>query len=150
RLAHDVARHWVAAGHSARALAVLRALLPRATEPALRLAVLPDLARAAAATGDSAAFMDAWTEAWELALAADDPPARAFLTLARAAASLGAWEKAEAAARHAQRGATDAAAETLLGTIARRVQTATAPATESAEMAAAAVALARDLAEALR
>ncbi|HEX8360637.1 MAG TPA: hypothetical protein VF613_11030, partial [Longimicrobium sp.] len=43
RLAHDVARHWLAVGHPSRALAVLRALLPRATDPALRLPVLADL-----------------------------------------------------------------------------------------------------------
>jgi hypothetical protein len=148
RLAHDVARHWLAAGHPSRALAVLRALLPRATEPALRLPVLADLARAAAATGDAHAFMDAWNEAWELAHAASDPPARAFLALARAAASLGAWEKADAAARQAQRAAGDA--ESLLDSIARRAPAIITPAPEPDDLALTAATLARDLAAALR
>ncbi len=150
RLAHDVARHWAAAGHSARALAVLRALLPRASDPSLRLAVLADLARAAASTGDAPAFLDAWTKAWELALSSRHPPTRAFLTLARAAASLGAWEKAEAAARHAQRHAPAERMESLLHAITRRVRIINTPSPEPPDTTATALALARDLAAALR
>lgn len=154
RLAHDVARHWLAAGHAARALPVLRVLLPRVTDSAQRLPLLADNARAAAATGDAHGFLDAWTEAWDLARAATDPPARPFLSLARAAAILGAWEKAEAAARHAVRTSHDdrtrTAAESLLDSITRRAPIDTTPAPEPGDISGAADALSRDLAQCLR
>lgn len=154
RLAHDVARHWLAAGHTARALPVLRALLPRIADPARRVSLLADVARAAAATSDAPAFLDAWTEAWDLARADADPAARPFLSLASAAAILGAWEKAESAARQALRTSGDdrtrAAAESLLDTITRRAPIDTTPAAEPDDVTEAAAHLARDLALCLR
>jgi tetratricopeptide (TPR) repeat protein len=124
RLAFDVARHWVAAGRFERALPVLHALVPRLDGTALRLPALAELARASAGAGDADAFLDAWTQAWE---EPDAAPVRALLSLARGAAALGAWNKAEAAARHALRLATgrgdergSRAAESLLEAVARR------------------------------
>jgi tetratricopeptide (TPR) repeat protein len=124
RLAFDVARHWVAAGRFERALPVLRALVPRLDGTALHLPALAELARASAGAGDADAFLDAWTQAWE---EPDAAPVRALLSLARGAAALGAWNKAEAAARHALRLATgrgdergSRAAESLLEAVARR------------------------------
>lgn len=128
RLAFDVARHWVAGRRFERALPVLHALVPHLDGTALRLPALAELARASAGTGDADAFLDAWTQAWEGAREEPDAaPVRALLSLARGAAALGAWHKAEMAARHALRLATaradergHRAAESLLDAISRR------------------------------
>ncbi|MBD0319072.1 MAG: hypothetical protein ICV87_01980 [Gemmatimonadetes bacterium] len=155
RLALDVARHWVADGRFDRALPVLRALLPRLDGTSLRLPALAELARASGGTGDADAFLDAWTQAWEVAREEPDAaPVRALLSLARGAAALGAWSKAETAARHALRLATERAdprgcraSESLLETIARR---AAPPRAAETPEPAGAEALAAELMRALR
>lgn len=158
RLALDVARHWGDGGHFQRALPVLRALLPRLEGSPLRVAALAELARAAAGTGDADAFLDAWAQAWELAREEPgvDPPARAVLSLARAAAALGAWSKAETAARHALRIATErqesratTVAESVLEAVAHRAVPGPPPRPETPGIAAAADALAAELGRAL-
>ncbi|HEX8450647.1 MAG TPA: hypothetical protein VF647_01055 [Longimicrobium sp.] len=154
RLAFDVARHWVASGHFTRALPLLRALRD-AESPPLRLPVLAELARAAAGTHDADGFLDAWTQAWEAARdePSAPPPVRAILSLSRAAAAMGAWSKAETAARHALSIATDArgraAAEALLDAVTRRAAPTSPQPTEPAELAADADALASRLEHAL-
>ncbi|HEX8429947.1 MAG TPA: hypothetical protein VF625_01625, partial [Longimicrobium sp.] len=81
--------------------------------------------------------------------------ARAFLDLAHGAASLGAWDKAESAARDAISVATERgesriviAAEALMESARRHSAVATAD-TEPAEIAAAADALAGDFVKSL-
>lgn len=155
RLAFDVARHWVAGGHFGRALPVLRALQIHPGAAPLRIAVLAELARAAAGTHDADAFLDAWTQAWEAARdePGAPPPVRAILSLARAAAALGAWSKAETAARHALATAADprgrAAAESLLDAVTRRATPTPSQTAEPPELAAAADALAAQLVRAV-
>ncbi|HEX8210335.1 MAG TPA: hypothetical protein VF584_09105 [Longimicrobium sp.] len=155
RLAFDVARHWVAGGHFTRALPILRALQRDSEAGPLRLAVLSELARAAAGTHDADGFLDAWTQAWEAAR--DEPkappPVRAILSLSRAAAAMGAWNKAESAARHALSIAADArgrtAAEALLDAVTRRAAPAAPQPAEPPELATAADTLATQLERAL-
>lgn len=145
RLAFDVARHWVAAGRFERALPVLHALVPHVQGTALRLPALAELARASAGAGDADAFLDAWTQAWEVAREEPDAaPVRALLSLARGAAALGVWNKAEPAARHALRLATERAdergcraAESLLDAVARRAAPPPPPGAETPEPASA-------------
>lgn len=155
RLAFDTARHWVAGGHFGRALPVLRALQRHTQSAPLRMPILAELARAAAGTHDADAFLDAWTQAWEAARDEADapPPVRAILSLARAAAALGAWSKAESAARHAFSIAADprgrTAAEALLDAVIRRATPIPPPAAEPPELASAADALADRLARAI-
>jgi hypothetical protein len=113
------------------------------------------LARAAAGTHDADGFLDAWTQAWEAARDEPNaqPPVRAILSLSRAAAAMGAWSKAESAARHALSIAADtrgrAAAEALLDAATRRAAPAAPQPTEPPELAAAADALAVQLERAL-
>jgi hypothetical protein len=158
RLAHDVARHWLVAGHFGRALPVLRAVVPRAHTPAQRAAALADLARAVAATGGAGAFVEAWSAAWELVRDEPAAPGHAgsLLSLAAGAAALGVWDKAEAAAREAVRraahpedAATRAAAEALLECVHRRAAPPAPPAAEPPGVAAASDALATALVRAL-
>jgi tetratricopeptide (TPR) repeat protein len=154
RLAFDAARHWVAGGHFARALPILRALRDAESAP-LRLPVFAELARAAAGTHDADGFLDAWTQAWEAARDEPNapPPVRAILSLSRAAAAMGAWGKAESAARHALSIAADArgraAAEALLDAVTRRAAPTAPQPTEPPELAADADALAVQLERAL-
>lgn len=107
-LAHDVAYWWTTQGFFARALPVLQSALPHITEPSFRLATLGDLGRAAGGAGIRDAFQAAWDETLDLVLSGqgEDTAARAWLDLAQGAISLGAWEKAEEAARLALEGAT--------------------------------------------
>ncbi|MET0398156.1 MAG: hypothetical protein ABW277_15250 [Longimicrobiaceae bacterium] len=57
-LAHDVAYFWLAQGDAARALPVLRAVLPHLDRPDRRVRVLASAARAAAAIGDRAGYVE--------------------------------------------------------------------------------------------
>jgi len=109
-LAHDVAYFWCTQGCFAQALPVLQSVLRHFEEPAIRIAVLADIGRAAGGTGDRATFQQAWDEAVELmnANGGQDTAARAYLDLAHGALSLGAWERAEDAAQRALDGATRA------------------------------------------
>lgn len=157
RLAHDVAYYWTTRGHFGRALPVFQSLLPHFPEPAMRLLVLADIARAAGGARDSATFVDAWVEAGELLHGREvrEAAARALLDLAHGAASLGAWDKAESAARDAISVATERgesrivmAAEALMESARRHSAVATSD-TEPAEIAAAADALAGDFVRSL-
>jgi tetratricopeptide (TPR) repeat protein len=100
RLAHDVAYFWCTQGYFATALPVLQSVLRHFDEPAIRIAVLADIGRAAGGVGDRATFQQAWDETMELigANGGQDTANKAHLDLAHGALSLGAWERAEDAA----------------------------------------------------
>lgn len=66
-LAGDMASIWIRHGSFARALRVLRALLPHLATPGERLRAAACSARAAGAIGDEQAFHQAWDDAWFLA-----------------------------------------------------------------------------------
>ncbi len=102
-LAHDVAYFWTLQGYFSRALPVFRSLLPHHTLASELLIVWADIARAAGGAGDTDAFHEAWDEAHALMHAPDveETAARAVLDLAQGALSIGAWERAIEAARHA-------------------------------------------------
>jgi tetratricopeptide (TPR) repeat protein len=101
RLAHDVAYWWTKQGYHGRALPVLRSTLPHFTLPHVRLVSLGGIARAAGGAGDRVAFRDAWDAFYDVLPTATlhEGVAEALLDLAMGAASLGMWDKAEAAAR---------------------------------------------------
>ncbi|MBW3572320.1 MAG: hypothetical protein KY467_14560 [Gemmatimonadetes bacterium] len=103
RLAQDVAYWWITEGYFARALPVLRSVLPHHPQPFDRLTVLGNVARAAGALGDRETFRDAWDECHDLldSSAVDERAAQGLLDLAHGAASLSLWDKAELAAREA-------------------------------------------------
>ncbi|HEX2208640.1 MAG TPA: tetratricopeptide repeat protein [Longimicrobium sp.] len=103
RLAQDVAYSWIMQGDFARAVPVLGSLLPHLPQPADRLMVISNLARAAGGLGDRAAFRDGWDECFDLLNNAkvEERAAQALLDLAHGAASLALWDKAETAAREA-------------------------------------------------
>jgi tetratricopeptide (TPR) repeat protein len=102
-LAHDVAYFWMTQGRFARALPVLRALEPHFRKPAMRLIVLSGIARAAGALRDRDAFEQAWEAARPLADTpeTEDRAASSLMELARGAASIGEWKRAEEAAGQA-------------------------------------------------
>lgn len=97
RLALDVATFWVERGRFARALPLLRALIPYATRPAARAAVLATLARAAGGETERDTFREVYPEARRLAreAAPGSTGARHLLVLARGAAELGERDRAE-------------------------------------------------------
>jgi tetratricopeptide (TPR) repeat protein len=66
-LARDMADIWIRHRHFARALRILRALLPHPDLPGERLRAAACRARAAGAVGDEQAFRQAWDDAWFLA-----------------------------------------------------------------------------------
>ncbi|HEX6747075.1 MAG TPA: tetratricopeptide repeat protein [Longimicrobium sp.] len=107
-LAHDVAYFWTTQGHFDRALTVFKSLVGHFEEPAMRLALMGDLGRAAGGAGDREIFQQAWDEVAELVRenAGQDTTYRAYLDLAHGALSLGAWERADDAAQRALEGAT--------------------------------------------
>jgi len=101
RLAHDVAYLWMEQGHFARALEVFQALRPRVTTTAgERVTIVANIARAAGGVGDREEFRRAWVEINRLAKDADSRPTLPYgmLELARGAAALGEWDRAEQAA----------------------------------------------------
>lgn len=104
RLAHDLAYFWLSEGHFEKSLPVLRTVLPHFEEPAMRIIVLADLARAYGGIGDREGFQQAWDETTELMrnFPGSDTPCRSWLDLAHGALSLGIWERAEEAATRAQ------------------------------------------------
>ncbi|HZG43574.1 MAG TPA: tetratricopeptide repeat protein [Longimicrobium sp.] len=103
RLAQDVAYWWITQGHFSRALPVLNSLLPHLPRPSDQLTVHSNIARAAGGMGDRDTFRDAWDRCHDLLRngGVDDRAAQGLLDLAHGAASLGLWDKAEAAAREA-------------------------------------------------
>ena len=99
-LAHDVAYFWMTRGRFVNALSVFQAVLPLLTNPSERLLAQADIARAAGAAGNREVFEEAWNEVW--GNAGDwhqrETAAQALLDLARGAASLKEWSRAERAA----------------------------------------------------
>ncbi|HEX8904034.1 MAG TPA: tetratricopeptide repeat protein [Longimicrobiaceae bacterium] len=96
RLAHDVAYFWTTLGYFERALSVFKSLMDHVDDPALRLALMGDMGRAAGGVGDRETFQMAWDEVGEITRQTPglDTEARAFLDLAYGALSLGAWDRA--------------------------------------------------------
>lgn len=128
-LAFDVANLWLGQGQFSRALAVLKVLHARFSDPDRQLRVLASTARAAGVVGDAETFHRAWTDAWALLDAGDVDNLRAAapLELGLGALSLGLWEYAELAlntsrdaARELREGDTLARAESSLDHLGRR------------------------------
>jgi tetratricopeptide (TPR) repeat protein len=96
-LAHDVAYFWMTQGQFARALPVLRALEPHFRRPGQRLVVLSGIVRAAGALGDRPLFDESWAAARPLVDApeSEERAASSLMELARGAASIGDWQRAE-------------------------------------------------------
>ncbi|HEU0052330.1 MAG TPA: tetratricopeptide repeat protein, partial [Longimicrobium sp.] len=107
-LAHDVAYWWVTQGHFSRALPVLKLLRSHFSDPAMKLALLGDLGRAAGGVSEVGTFQEAWDAAAELFgdPATEHAAPRAYLDFAHGALSLGKWDRAEEAASKALDGAT--------------------------------------------
>jgi tetratricopeptide (TPR) repeat protein len=103
RLAQDVAYWWITEGYFARAVPVLRSLIPHLPQTSDRLMAFGNLARAAGSLGDREGFRDAWDACHDLLshVAANEQAAQGLLDLAHGAASLALWDKAETAAREA-------------------------------------------------
>ena len=103
-LAHDLAYAWLHSGLYERALPVFKAAYDRVAKHHLP-GVLGSIARASGAMGDQSEFERAWRALSEL----DPGPgvAEAWTDAARGAVSLGDWDEARDAARHAERIATE-------------------------------------------
>jgi tetratricopeptide (TPR) repeat protein len=104
-LAHDIGYYWLRQGHYSRVLPIFEALLPHFTGSADRLVVLANIARAAGGAGLRDQYRKAWVEVNRLSREPDTVSvvAAAMLDLARGAASLGEWDRAEQAAQQAAR-----------------------------------------------
>jgi tetratricopeptide (TPR) repeat protein len=102
RLAHDLSVLWLGQGEFARARAVLTALLPH-LDASSRMQGAANLARAAAGAGDREGFEDAWRQVMEHlpALRFTHRAAPSLVNLARAASTLGEWDRAEQCADEA-------------------------------------------------
>lgn len=100
RLAHDVAYFWMTQGHFERSLGVFNALLPHFERPLDRLFLLAGIARAGGGAGDREAVERVWEEASSQAAKPElvEGAAQALLDMARGAASVNEWERAEEAA----------------------------------------------------
>ncbi|HLM68102.1 MAG TPA: tetratricopeptide repeat protein [Longimicrobium sp.] len=103
RLAHDVAYWWIRRGEYAEALPVLESVLAHFTQPGDRMTVLGSIARAAGGLGQRDRYRETWDAAYDLLRnhTAEDGAALGLLDMAHGAATLGMWDKAEAAAREA-------------------------------------------------
>ena len=158
-LAHDVAYFWITQGHFARAQRVYESLLPYFPDPAARLSLLGNLARAAGGAGDAGAYLRAWDEARVLLGSRDteETAARALLELAHGAASLRRWDQAEDAARQAlelstrrQEAKVRLTAESLLEAVRRHSLIPTEAPSLEREVVEAADALAADFVHSLQ
>lgn len=128
-LAHDLAYLWLEQGRFGRALAVFEAVLPHLDNPADRVHVFANIARAAAGAGRRERFEWAWAETLgmlEHAQAVEDA-AQALVDAALGAALLREWERAGGAARQALQLATERneskvrlTAEAILDSVNRR------------------------------
>lgn len=100
-LAHDMAYFWMQRGYFAHALDVFQRLEPHVTDPRTRLLLVSNIARAAAGVGDRDLFRRSWTQAYRMVKdpALYNTAPNAQLELAYGAASLGEWDRAEAAAQ---------------------------------------------------
>lgn len=103
-LSHDVAYFWMEQGRFAPAGEVFRAVLPHIAGPRERLLVAANAGRAAAGSGDRAAFEGAWETVWAASGEWERAPraAQALLELARGGTSLREWSRAERAAEAAR------------------------------------------------
>lgn len=108
-LAHDVAAFWFSLGLFERAEVVFSAVLSVTRHPMERLQVLSSVARAAGGAGNRETFLDAWVEAWQIIDSQEEMEcvATSALKLAFGSASLADWERAELAARYAERRASE-------------------------------------------
>lgn len=120
-LVHDVGCFWMLHGDFTRAADVFETVLPRFLEPGDRLLTLGNLARSAAAAGRTELYDVCRTEAQALLACEVAPPdrgAQVWVNLARAAASVGNYERAE----HAAAQALQLAAPLRLGQIRLEVE----------------------------
>ncbi|HVG45566.1 MAG TPA: tetratricopeptide repeat protein [Longimicrobium sp.] len=125
-LAHDIAYYWMEQGYFARALPVLVALEPLFPDFKQKLLLRANVIRAAGAAGDRDLFRKMWNETMKLTREPEALPvvANSLLEMARGAASLGEWDRAEQVAERAvavaserSEAATLVRAESLLGSI---------------------------------
>ena len=95
-LAHDLACLWMDQGHFARALPLLRAVVPHHEDPAEQFQSYAAAARAAGGAGDPLAFEWAWSRARDVIARLDERRVRpaALVDLGRGASSLGRWAEA--------------------------------------------------------
>jgi tetratricopeptide (TPR) repeat protein len=102
-LAHDTAYYWMEQGYFARALPVFEALEPLFPDLKRRLGLRANVIRAAGAAGDREQFRKMWNETIKLTREPDTLPvvADSLLEMARGAASLGEWDRAEQVAERA-------------------------------------------------
>lgn len=141
-LAHDIAFLWIGRGYFARALPILRELIPFFAHSDEQLRIVASAARAAGACGDVEAFEAFWNTARRLVDAAPGGArvASALVELAMGASSLGAWDRAlewleRASAAAQERGEADVVARAELARAAvqsRRVAETVRAAGESA------------------
>jgi len=138
-LARDLAYFWMTRGRFAQALAVFQALAPHLSTPGERMLNTADIGRAAGGAANRGEFDRAWDEVWSFAGEWHTRPnaAQALLDLARGAASLKDWSRAERAASTARDVATRREesrvaleAETVLDQVTRKrgIEAATEPA----------------------
>lgn len=108
-LAHDIAYFWMEQGYFARALPVIEVLEPLFPDSKRKLAVRANYIRAAGAAGDRDRFRKMWNETMKLTREPDAQPevANSLLEMARGAASLGEWDRAEQTAERAVTIATE-------------------------------------------
>lgn len=99
KLAHDIGHLWCDQGRFAQALPVFRALLAHFHAPDERLRGAASVARAAGALGERDHYLEAAAEAERLAPEAQARPvlAESMVQLARGAASMKDWTRAQAA-----------------------------------------------------
>jgi tetratricopeptide (TPR) repeat protein len=135
-LAHDVAYAWMEAGYFAQAIEIFEVVLPHPTKPQERVQVAADIARAAAGTGNSVRFEQSWERAWIFMsrLTTKDHTPQALLDLARGAALLQQWDRAEmtvqmalALATERREGRIRITAETVLESVTREKSVKTRP-----------------------
>lgn len=125
-LAHDIAYFWMEQGYFSRALPVFEVLEPLFPDARQKLAVRANYIRAAGAASDRERFRKMWNETMKLTREPEAAPvvANSLLEMARGAASLGEWDRAEqtverAVALASERGeaAVVVRGESLLGSI---------------------------------
>ncbi|HSU14479.1 tetratricopeptide repeat protein [Longimicrobium sp.] len=115
-LAHDIAYSWMNQGYFARALQVFEALLPLFSDMQHQLMVRANIIRSAGGSGDRERFRKTWNEAMKLTREAAAIPvlADSLLEMARGAASMGEWDRAEQVAERALDVATERNEPTVL------------------------------------
>jgi tetratricopeptide (TPR) repeat protein len=132
RLAHDVAYFWMTQGQFGPALSIFQALRPHIGRELEWTIVLPNIVRAAGGAGNTEVFESAWSEV-ERQPESDfnsEYAAEAFLELARGAASLKQWNRAEELVQRSlqiavtrSEGRIEFEAEALLGMVRSRMST---------------------------